>query len=864
MKKHKKLISVLVLVAIIFGCIPLSAFANEEEIPEIEQPLTPEAKITELVDRREESIKHFLMPDGSYDAVSYAGAVHRKDADGIWQDINNDLSIKTVGTKQLYTTDDSRLSFAKSYSPTEDIIELRENGYVIAMALLSSQNDDMSMDMNTTASLATVVNANAVRPDSFDSIEQAVEINNRSSIFYGNVMEDTDIEYVMSGNDIKENIIVKDRADSYVYAFSLSLDGLNAVLDENGAIYLNDTDTEETKYVIPAPYMYDNNDIYSEEVYYELIHVGGDKYLLTVTADEEWINDEEREFPVTIDPSVISDGPSKDTYIYSRTPNYGYGGNQAVAVDSQNISLIHIPLPNIHSATAAGLFSSAELYIRFYSPIENSSTTVAIHRILENWTENDATWGNQPEIEQTEMSYKTLITSSVDTSNNPRLNTVNITNATKYYYDTNKPYYGIAIALKGMFNNTIDESSSDHIGIKSRESGDAHEAFMIVSYTTLDIDETDENGETVYYYIQNRSLSTFLQIADSTDRIEANELAPDAGEEQKWQISYYGDGYYTVMSKKNNKYLSVRASGVNSSGSVLAHLSAPVTDKKLWRITKSSSGNYIFRPKSAKDYPTDWCMILKTPEVGCEISQKKYTDNATFDDEWVLAKIGYVSETATLEGQQTDSWCWVTAARMFANHYYKLHHEGQGLSATQFDAVDAVIRDYYREEAGGRNPYTESGDELFFEMAINYYLGVDFDIYSNPKGFITTGSDTPYSQSELINILQQENVIFIQRFRYVTDETGNQTYKAHATLIYGYVTINSQIWFLIRDPFLSEDFEGINPGEVVIDSSGHSYLMSYNKICNGQNQQTGETSDFCTLGYTVILTGDLPFGTEDN
>ncbi len=96
MKKYSRFLSILVLLAITAGCIPFSAFAEE---PLITPETIEETKIVEVVERREESIKHFRLPDGSYEAVSYAGAVHRKDANGVWQDIDNDLTLKTVGTK---------------------------------------------------------------------------------------------------------------------------------------------------------------------------------------------------------------------------------------------------------------------------------------------------------------------------------------------------------------------------------------------------------------------------------------------------------------------------------------------------------------------------------------------------------------------------------------------------------------------------------------------------------------------------------------------------------------------------------------------------------------------------------------------
>ena len=113
-RSKKRSISVFVIIALLLSCFPLSIFAGEDDIPEIEAPLEPEIKITEVLDRREESIKHFKMPDGTYNAISYAGAVHRRDSDGEWIDINNDLSLKTVGSKQLYTTNDSRITFANA------------------------------------------------------------------------------------------------------------------------------------------------------------------------------------------------------------------------------------------------------------------------------------------------------------------------------------------------------------------------------------------------------------------------------------------------------------------------------------------------------------------------------------------------------------------------------------------------------------------------------------------------------------------------------------------------------------------------------------------------------------------------------
>ena len=76
----------------------------------------PIPKYVEEESRREENVKHFSMPNGTYTAVVYPTAVHRKDADGVWQDINNDPSQRSVRGTQKYETADSRVSFALKLS----------------------------------------------------------------------------------------------------------------------------------------------------------------------------------------------------------------------------------------------------------------------------------------------------------------------------------------------------------------------------------------------------------------------------------------------------------------------------------------------------------------------------------------------------------------------------------------------------------------------------------------------------------------------------------------------------------------------------------------------------------------------------
>ncbi len=114
----------------------------------------------------------------------------------------------------------------------------------------------------------------------------------------------TEIEYITLNDRIKENIIVKERQESYEYYFKLNIGDLAVEEGEHNALLLKDAQTGETEFIIPAPYMYDANKKRSNKVSYE-IDVNGQELEIKVVADADFINAEERAFPVTIDPQIM-------------------------------------------------------------------------------------------------------------------------------------------------------------------------------------------------------------------------------------------------------------------------------------------------------------------------------------------------------------------------------------------------------------------------------------------------------------------------------------------------------------------------------------------------------------------------------
>jgi hypothetical protein len=72
------------------------------------------------------------MSDGTYKAVMYDTPVHRKNSEGKWQDIDNNLQECSVSKNLDYITKDKRVSFSKNPIVSDNrICEIKDNEYSI-------------------------------------------------------------------------------------------------------------------------------------------------------------------------------------------------------------------------------------------------------------------------------------------------------------------------------------------------------------------------------------------------------------------------------------------------------------------------------------------------------------------------------------------------------------------------------------------------------------------------------------------------------------------------------------------------------------------------------------------------------------
>ena len=460
-KKTIRLTAMILFLAMLFCAIPQSVLAEASEA--LNDLLTNKTEtvpvsdgdvyvLGEVIDSRTESSKTFRMSDGSFVAADYGKPIHYSDENGGWQDYDNTLSYSdAVDSEDIagYGTADSDISIKlANNSNSGNLLKIKMNGYKISLSL---------PDANKSKALELYPQITVADDDSLDSATTLTKFS--SGAIYKDILDGTDLEYIISGSNVKENIIVKEKQDSYVYTFELKLNGLVPVLNEDGSIALNDENTGETQLVIPKGIMSDANYAVSDGVTYSIAHKNGKKYTLTVSADAEWINSDDRAFPVKIDPSFF-DGSYltdevDDSYVIEGQPDFeaytyqlilsGYG----IHPQSQNMRAF-FKLNVLPEIPESAVIVDAVLHLRQMASGNGwmayngtaESITLAARKVTETWSESTVNWNNQPAVDSIVLDYNVL---TVDTAYQEF--DWDITSAVQGWYsgDPTTPNHGIAL-----------------------------------------------------------------------------------------------------------------------------------------------------------------------------------------------------------------------------------------------------------------------------------------------------------------------------------------------------------------------------------------------------------------------------------
>ena len=354
--------------------------------------------VEEIESLRDRNKKQFRMSDGSILAAVYPIAVHKME-NGAWTDIDNRLQLQQPRTKSLST------SF---YRNANGIYDVSFSTSLAKKQIFTFQQDGISIELGLpVSSLAQAqVEQESVQTGG-TSLPHLI-----SKVSYENVWTDTDLEYILMPDRIKENIVVKSRQSAYSYSFVLQTGGLTAqAMDEKTIGLYKDGETQPS-YRICAPYMKDAAGRLSDAVTLSL----SDGQVLTITADLNWINDAARTFPVRIDPSIEEEqtvNSSQNASVNSAQPDQSNFAGSGILMVSNNgdyddsRALLQFGLPPL---TTADVVVDAKLRLTLETYDNNEYPRLPhyateIHKITEPWNGQTVTWNSQPAFDSRVEDY---------------------------------------------------------------------------------------------------------------------------------------------------------------------------------------------------------------------------------------------------------------------------------------------------------------------------------------------------------------------------------------------------------------------------------------------------------------------------
>ncbi|WP_143570491.1 LamG-like jellyroll fold domain-containing protein [Streptomyces acidiscabies] len=232
---------------------------------------------------------HFVNADGSTTVRHYTGRTNFQGPDGSWQPIDTSL---VEGADGRYTQDANSLD-----------VEFAAHANDAALASVSlGDGRALSYTLDGARQVTAVENADG-------------------TLVYPQVVPGTDVQLVPIADGFKENLVLNSPAAANSWLFRLDAEGLTPRLAETGDVEFTGVDGKVAA-TVPHAYMVDSKTdprsgegARSARVSYELTTVDGQS-ALRMTADRSWLDDPERVYPVTVDPTTVVSA-SEGTYVQS-------------------------------------------------------------------------------------------------------------------------------------------------------------------------------------------------------------------------------------------------------------------------------------------------------------------------------------------------------------------------------------------------------------------------------------------------------------------------------------------------------------------------------------------------------------------
>ena len=454
--------------------------------------------VRECIKERSRFSRVFETKNGEKAAVIYPKAVHFK-KDDAWEAIDNTLVLskdqlayenaqgrmkvriarmpkqtdhkKNVVLFNLGENQNVRIALQDQTEEKSVIIELasvEKDGFMISWGL-KTQGEKPVMFSQVNESEVTAVpvefKPNLVRPQTVE--EKLLKLSKLSSAgYFREILPGMDIRYRLESEVVKEEIILKKKeAATETITFVMKHPGLSMHVLADGSVALCRMFAQEAKdtaeisdenavFFLDAPILFDKNGEILKAAYQ--IEKGQGISEITIRMDLSWLLDENRAYPITVDPTVRIEKKQTtidDAFVRSKDPNSSYGYNFSELEVGKNrpyeICRTFLKFNTLPPLEKGAVITDARLNLYQYrfSADNGQGFRVSAHEVTGSWEQRTLTWNNQPKFKPEALDYLTL----ENTNGMAVPKTFDVTKLIRGWY--NNPSSNHGIALKAVNEN---------------------------------------------------------------------------------------------------------------------------------------------------------------------------------------------------------------------------------------------------------------------------------------------------------------------------------------------------------------------------------------------------------------------------
>lgn len=420
----------------------------------------------ELIEKRSLNGKVFENEDHTFTTTLYNCPIHYQN-NGVWEEIDNTLYL---------TEKQEKGNTEREWKNTKGSIKIKFSDKAKEKKTVSVTKGKVCLEWG----MLGTKNSKGILEQKREEDQDCICLKKASSgIHYSEVLDNIDLQYLLTGEEIKENLIIKNRCQQNEFSFLYRVKHAVPRKKSEKIIFYDEQDMEV--FQLEAPYMTDALGAMSKEIVLSLEKTEKEnEWKVTIEADKKWLFSDKRKYPIVIDPSVTT------PVTYSKIAGNIISSANGDLLDITNSNMVLSGRENIRRALfrfelpkmePGDMIIDAEMQLvsrnkDFYQ------RRFHLHRILQNWEPDNTCWYNKPIYEEQIVDTCEYLADEI------KLIGFNITDLVKDWYENGKNY-GVMMKMEDETNaqQTLLVGPGSHEGISDLR---PHILITYVNYSGLE------------------------------------------------------------------------------------------------------------------------------------------------------------------------------------------------------------------------------------------------------------------------------------------------------------------------------------------------------------------------------------------